>query len=275
MCECISGDEQVPRKSAILAKGSRGLKAKQNPAETTSREQCMPQVGVNRNSKLGCLLAMRNLGFNPAVVIDVGAQTGTEALFRVFPAAKHLMIEPVEENKAVLLQIASQLNDAEVLIAAADSASGESFLHVSPNFRYAAISDSATPKGNRQDVRRISCVAVDDLSQSRSLKGPFLIKIDVDGKELDVLKGCAKTLERTECVIVETVFFGEGANNFYRVTEFMHDRGFVIYDIVEPVYRPIDLALWQVDTIFVNRDGPFRQVQRFADKAAMSALAGE
>ena len=235
----------------------------------------MQQGGVNRNSKLGCLLVMRNLGFNPDVVIDVGAQTGTEALFRVFPAAKHLMIEPVAENKAVLLQIASQLKDAEVLIAAADSASGEAFLHVSPNTRYAAISDNAEPKGNRQDVRRISRIAVDDACQSRSLGGPFLIKIDVDGKELDVLKGCANTLERTECAIVETVFFGEGANHFYRVVEFMQGHGFVIYDIVEPVYRPIDMALWQVDTIFVKRDGPFRQVQRFADKAAMSALASE
>jgi len=90
-----------------------------------------------------------------------------------------------------------------------------------------------------------------------------------------VLKGCANTLERTECAIVETVFFGEGANHFYRVVEFMQGHGFVIYDIVEPVYRPIDMALWQVDTIFVKRDGPFRQVQRFADKAAMSALASE
>lgn len=232
----------------------------------------MQQGGVNRNSKTGCLLAMRNLGFNPAVVIDVGAQTGTEALFRVFPTAKHLMIEPVAENKAVLLQIASQLRDAEVLIAAADSTSGESFLHVSPNTRYAAISDNAEPKGIRQDVRKISCVAVDDLCQSRSLNGPFLIKIDVDGKELDVLKGCANTLERTECAIVETVFFGEGENNFYRVVEFMQGRGFAVYDIVEPVYRPIDMALWQVDTIFVKRDGQFRQVQRYADKATMDNL---
>jgi FkbM family methyltransferase len=233
----------------------------------------MQQAGVNRNSKLGCLLAMRNLGFNPAVVIDVGAQTGTEALFRVFPAAKHLMIEPVVENREILLQIASRLRDAEVLIAAADSASGEAFLHVSPNTRYATVSDNAEPRGNRRDIRRISCVAVDDLCQTRSLTGPFLLKIDVDGKELNVLKGCANTLEKTECAIVETVFFGEGANNFYRVVEFMQGQGFVIYDIVEPVYRPIDMALWQVDTVFVRCDGQFRQVQRFADKAAMENLA--
>ncbi len=88
-----------------------------------------------------------------------------------------------------------------------------------------------------------------------------------------MLKGSIETLEETECAIVETVFFGDDANNFYRVVEFMQTRGFVIYDIVEPVYRPLDMALWQVDTVFVKRDGPFRQIQRFADKAAMNALA--
>ncbi|MBI5460587.1 MAG: FkbM family methyltransferase [Gammaproteobacteria bacterium] len=233
----------------------------------------MQQGAINRNSKLGCLLAMRDAGFNPAVVIDVGAQTGTEALVCVFPAAKHLMIEPVAENEAILLHIAAQLKDAEVLIVAADAASGESFLHVSPNTRYAAVSDNADPRGELQDVRRIDCVAVDDLCQNRSLTGPFLLKIDVDGKELDVLMGSLHTLGNTECVIVETVFFGDGANNFHRVVGFMQENGFVVYDILEPVYRPIDLALWQVDTVFVKRDSLFRRVHRFADKAAMKTVA--
>jgi FkbM family methyltransferase len=215
------------------------------------------------------MLAMRNLGFDPAVVVDVGAQTGTEALFRVFPSAKHLMIEPVTENKAVLSHIASQLKDAEVLIAAADSASGEAFLHVSSDTRYASVSrNPKSEEGDAWNVRRVAVYSVDDLCESRSLKGPYLIKIDVDGKELDVLEGSIKTLRNTECVIVETVFFGDGANNFYRVTAFMRENGFVIYDIVEPVYRPVDMALWQVDTVFVRRNGPFRRFEGFAGEAA-------
>jgi hypothetical protein len=47
----------------------------------------MQQLPVNRNTKLGCLMAMRNQGFHPAVVLDVGAQTGTDALYRAFPTA--------------------------------------------------------------------------------------------------------------------------------------------------------------------------------------------
>ena len=46
----------------------------------------------------------------------------------------------------------------------------------------------------------------------------------------------------------------------------------MIYDIVEPVYRPVDMALWQVDTVFVRRDGPFRRFEGFADEATAAVL---
>lgn len=234
----------------------------------------MELAQVSRNSKLGSLITLRNQGFHPAVVIDVGAQTGTNALYQAFPDAIHLMIEPVVENEAALMLIASRLRDATVVIAAAGATSGETYLHVSPNTRYSSISSSAEPAGNRRDVRTIACISVDDLCQRRSLGGPFLIKIDVDGKELDVLTGCVESLKDTECAIVETVFFGDGTNNFYRVVEFMNKLGFVIYDIVELLYRPLDSALWQVDTVFVKRDGPYRQVKGYADPATMKRIAG-
>jgi len=52
----------------------------------------------------------------------------------------------------------------------------------------------------------------------------------------------------------------------------MKDCGFIIYDIVEPLYRPVDFALWQVDTIFVKKDGKFRQFQGYANEATMKHI---
>jgi hypothetical protein len=43
-----------------------------------------------------------------------------------------------------------------------------------------------------------------------------------------------------------------------QVIEFMQQQNFAIYDVLEPLYRPLDLALWQVDLAFVRKDGPFR-----------------
>lgn len=229
---------------------------------------------IQRNTMLGSLIQLRNQGWRPAVVIDIGAQVGTVDLYQAFPEAKHLMVEPVEENREVLLQVAARLPDAEVIIAAADARSGETFLHVSANAERAAISASDEPKPNRPSVRRIPCFSVDDLCSSRSLGGPYLLKVDVDGRELHVLEGATETLRNSPCVVVETVFFGNGANNFCAVVDFMRHRGFAVHDIVNPLYRPTDMALWQVDTVFVRHDGEFRRSQAFADAATMKELAG-
>jgi FkbM family methyltransferase len=227
---------------------------------------CVNQMQVNRNSKLGCLIIMRQQGFYPSVVIDVGAQTGTADLYQAFPDALHLMIEPVAEHKAALTRLAAMLRNAEVIIAAAAARSGETHLLVSDNKLYSEISDRAEPVSDLTEVRTVPCVAIDDLCRSRALKGPYLAKIDVDGRELDVLEGMSDTLKDTECVIVETVFFGDGKNNFYRVVDYMNTFDLVIYDIVEPLYRQFDKALWQTDTIFVKRTGRFRQFHEYSGR---------
>ena len=227
---------------------------------------------INRNSKLGCLVSMGKQGFYPTIVIDVGAQVGTPALYQAFPDAVHLMIEPVEENKTALDNIASSLKNAEVIIAAAYSNSGDAFLRISKNHRYSEISDSEESKDYLSEVRKIQRVAIDDVCRERQLKGTYLIKIDVDGRELDVLEGMSETLNNTECVIVETVFFGNGSNNFYKIVDYLKGCDFVIYDIVEPLYRPVNMALWQVDTVFVKENGRFRKSHAYADKATMKHL---
>lgn len=234
----------------------------------------MNPIQVTRNSKLGCLLVLRQQGFQPAAVIDVGAQIGTEELYQVFPEAQHLMIEPVEEHRPALAAIAAVLKNAEVIIAAASDRSGETYLRVSRNSLYSEISDTAEPASDLPEVRNIPCVAIDDLCRSRVLHGPYLVKIDVDGRELDVLKGMAEALKNTECIIVETVFFGDGNNNFYRIVDYLSRFDFAIYDIVEPVYRQIDMALWQTDTIFVRRNGIFRQTHEFGDTVTLEQLTG-
>ena len=217
---------------------------------------------------------MRNLGFNPSVVIDVGAQVGTDALYQAFPFARHIMIEPVEEHKENLMKLASCLKNAEVVIAAAYSRSGETYLSLSDNFNYSNIIDDDSG-GDYTSTRKIPCITIDDLCVDRQLNGPYLIKIDVDDKELEVLKGMTETLKYSECVIVETIFFGEGPNYFFTVVEFMKNHGFVIYDMVELVYRPLDLALWQVDTIFVKKNGQFRKFDTYGDEATMDKIHGQ
>jgi FkbM family methyltransferase len=220
---------------------------------------------IPRNTKRGSLINVRNLGFNPRVVIDVGAQIGTFELYETFPQSKHLIIEPVKEHGPQLLHICRQLPDAEVIIAAVTAVSGTVKLSVTQNFQYASI---VKTKIEGRELRTIDGITLDDVCRERQLQGPYLIKIDVDGLEVDVLKGAVHILNETEYVIVESTLFGQ----IYEVMDFLRVHGFVAYDIVDVMYRPIDFALWQVDMAFVKKEGQFRQNKSFATEEMSKSM---
>lgn len=227
----------------------------------------MTEINVPRTSKLWCLFNLKWLGVCPNVVIDVGAQIGTFELYACFPESKHLLIEPVKENEPQLAEICSKLGDAEIIIAAAAKEPGTVDICITPNFRYAAIADSINDTTDNI-YRKVPGITLDNICRERGLEGPFLIKIDVDGREVDVLKGAVNILKKTECVIVESTLFG----NFYDVLDFMKTQGFVVYDIVDHLHRPFDMALWQVDLAFVKEESVLRKFTGWATEEVVKTM---
>lgn len=247
-------------------------------------------IPINRSSMLGSLLQLKQLGFKPETVIDVGAALGTAPLYTAFPESRHFLIEPLAENEQYLAKLCKKLGNAEYIIAAAAKESGYVDIRVSRTLVWSSIVDSS--EGNNETSsklkpnswlkqgevlrateepksRRIPAITLDELCQERNLSGPYLIKVDVDGTEVDVLAGAVRILQETEYVIVEATLFGQ----IYAVINFMKSQGFVAYDIVDLEYRPLDAALSQVDIAFVNKFGRFRKNARFcATKEQEEAL---
>jgi hypothetical protein len=121
--------------------------------------------------------------------------------------------------------------------------------------------------------RIVPAVTLDQVGADRNLDGPFLVKVDVQGAELDVLKGGIETLKRTEYIILETVFFqvfidGPG---FAEIIAFMRQQGFVVYEVFDPLYRPLDGAMSQIDIAFVKESGPFRKYHAYATRGQRAA----
>ncbi|MEG4799872.1 FkbM family methyltransferase [Microcoleus sp. ARI1-B5] len=218
------------------------------------------QTGILRNTMTGSLVLAKKLGFEPKTVIDVGAALGTFNLYETFPNARHLLIEPIAENEPYLAKICRKLKSAEYIIAAAAKESGVLTLSVSPGMLHSSISENPVTDSSNPYLRNIPAITLDRICRERNLPGPYLIKVDVDGKELDVLAGATEILQQTEYVIVEVTFFGQ----MYDVMSFMKSQGFAAYDIVDLSYRPTDQALWQVDMAFVKESGQFRRDSSFA-----------
>lgn len=224
---------------------------------------------VRRDSLLGLLEQVRGLGFTPGTIIDVGAAIGSfsRTCHSIFPQAEYLLIEPLEEYIPSLTKAVEEIPGASYEIAVAAAKEGPITLNVHHDLvgssLYREVEEGTDVNGVQRKVRAIT---LDRLVMDRKAPPPYLIKIDVQGAELDVLAGGETTLNRAEYVLLEVSlfqFFQDGPM-FYDVMVYMKSKGFVPYDIQGLQYRPLDRALSQVDIAFVKETGPLRQFHGYA-----------
>lgn len=234
------------------------------PSIFSKKKKTGSHLRVTMADVLKHLLAMN---FHPKSVIDVGVAYGTYGLYIHFPHAKHLLIEPLKEYLPVLQKIVDEF-DAEYILAAAGSTNGKIILNVHPD-----LSGSSCLKeieGNHVDgiEREVPRITVADAVLSKGLQGPYLLKVDVQGAELDIVEGAKPILDDIEVIILEASLFKNFINGpqFIDVLNYMNDNGYAIYDIFGGHFRPLDNALGQVDLVFVKENGRFRNDHSWANR---------
>lgn len=157
-------------------------------------------------SKKSVFKVLRKLGIS--VVIDVGAERCTESLIEAFPDAHHVLIES---------------NPAWIPL----------YEDVYRGISFEAHNLTASSQ-NRVD--QLKCVAHG---------GPALLKIDIDGQELDCLHGCSGLFGRVSAVVVEAT-----TDRLSGIVDFLEQHGFRLFDIVDLCY--CGPQLHQVDLVFVH-----------------------
>jgi FkbM family methyltransferase len=222
-----------------------------------------------RESVLHTLEQARRIGFVPGAVIDVGAAYGafTDLCQTVFPHANYLLVEPLEEYRPLLERVRQSSAAVDYTIAAASAREGEIAINVHPDLVGSSLyREVETGTGVNGVTRTVPAVTVDRLVRKAGASGPYLLKVDVQGAERDVLDGAEGTLSNTEIVVLEVSFFKffEEGPEFADILAYMKARGFVPYDIVGRQYRPLDGALSQADVAFVKEAGLFRRHHFYA-----------
>jgi hypothetical protein len=105
------------------------------------------------------------------------------------------------------------------------------------------------------------------LGQCSLCLAPLLLKLDVQGFELEVLAGAQSTLDRTEVVVSEVSLlpYNKGAPLMHEVIAYLAEREFLPYDICGGLRRTSDMALFQTDMIFARRGSELRARRKFWD----------
>ena len=102
-------------------------------------------------------------------------------------------------------------------------------------------------------VVQLPMMTLDDLVERTGFPAPTFIKLDVQGYELEVLKGSTKTLVGAEFVLLEVSIsqYNEGSPLIDEVLAWMRNNGFVTYELWG-LSRHRDGTLVQVDVLFIK-----------------------
>jgi FkbM family methyltransferase len=206
------------------------------------------------------LVHLRRCGLQCHDVLDVGANRGewAQRAIDAFPEAAITMIEPQEEMRVPLERFCRSHPGSRWVQAVAGPSSGTTTLTVFHDLVGSTVlpppSEEQRSWGRQRDVRM---VAIDDLYDGPL---PGLVKLDVQGYELEALAGATKLFGTTEVFILEAALmeFMPGQPVLVDVIGFMADRGYSLYDLAGFARRPSDGALGQVDLCLARTDGFLR-----------------
>ena len=212
-----------------------------------------------------CLARLKRCGFRPTVAIDVGAYSGewTRSLLRLFPGTRVLMIEPQETMRPQLSLLASSCPGLELAATLLGPHSAGSV-----GFFESATASSVLQDENHHEPPStfLPMTTLDAIVGKKRFPAPDLIKLDVQGYEIEILKGAGHSLNSVEVVQMEVnlIPIYQGAPLAHEAIQFMAGRGFQVYDIGAFFRRPFDNALWQMDVFFARSSSALLASKRWS-----------
>ncbi len=228
-----------------------------------------PNIPANLQEHGKRLGELKNRGFNFKNIVDIGACQGvwSQMVHAVFPEADILMVEANENNRA---KLQASGHDFEITLLGDENKDGVTFY----------LGDIASTEGCSMYREQTSYFfeeitlplkKLDTLLEERGLhdKTLDLIKIDVQGAEIDVLKGATQTLAKGPFVLLETqvLEYNKGAPMLADVIAYMASIGYQPCDMFEMHYLPNTQMLNQVDVLFAPQGHPVFELPAHAESA--------
>lgn len=233
----------------------------------SNREDFDPVFDIMANRVENGLRRLARQGLAPDVVIDVGANVGTwtQSMLPIFRRASFLMIE-AQPNLHDALRAVEALSNGRArpvfkMLGEKNDDRVPFFLNGTGSSRY----EEMTSFPRERTVIPMTTLDAVMQDQGHASSGSTLLKLDVQGAELDVLGGARATLQRTDAILLEAslVQYNAGAPRVADIIDALDGLDFHLFDIVD--LRRIGTVLAQTDLIFVPKEG-------FLDRQARSVI---
>lgn len=202
------------------------------------------------------------LPIKPSTILDVGAHRGevAEQLAELYHPSFIGLVEPLPQMLD-LLQAKSLAPNQKLFPCALGGSEGTAVLNVLASLPSSSLLEPSKEcellfdrPMNKTRMVEVPMRTLDEIFSECGLLELDLLKIDVQGYELQVFMGGRETLKKTRLIISEVSFFEhyEGQPLFKKIYDFLTQIGFEMRGTFGYSYDSRGIPL-QCDAVFINR----------------------
>jgi FkbM family methyltransferase len=214
----------------------------------------------------------RLLGSKPVeTVLDVGGCFGDYSLrfAELWPEATVHAFEPNPESYGRLTQRVKDVPAIRPVNLGAWKETGPQTFHLNSWAGACSLKDRPrsgpayhSPEAVHVDTTEVNLIRLDEWAAREDVREVDLLKLDIQGSELDALIGAEELLASVRCILTEVHFYPnyEGAPLLAEVWNHLRERGFSLYQLYSS-WGGDDGQLVQGDAIFVSDEVRDEQLQ--------------
>lgn len=195
---------------------------------------------------------LSNFSGGVETLIDVGVAQGTPELYAAFSNKKMLLIDPQPVPQTNLEEYKAKGYDMDTKQICLGSNKETGRLNLQGRGSTLLKRTELTSRGDSKQVE-VEVDTLDNVIEQNSYTGPFALKIDTEGYEIEVLKGAKNTLSQSSLVMIEASIKKRFLNSykFSELVNFMAQQDFELFDFLN--YEPMRSPRY-LDCLFLPSD---------------------